>query len=234
MFLTSLIRDFFADLRRQKMRSFLTILGITWGTVAVVTLLAFGVGLADQMKTNARGIGNGVAILSGGETTLSFRGFPEGRQIRLVKGDVEILQREIPEIGRISPEYGRWTGVSRGVNASTPYITGVTPVYSEIRNVYPAAGGRFINELDVEGRRRVAMLGNEIKALLFGQEDAVGQEILIGETPFTVVGVMIEKTQNSSYNSRDQDRIFIPTTTYESIYGDRYISRILYQADLSL
>ncbi|HET7273767.1 MAG TPA: ABC transporter permease [Longimicrobiaceae bacterium] len=229
MRISTLIRDFFADLRRQKLRSALTILGITWGTVAVVTLLAFGVGLGAQMKKNARGIGNGVAILSGGETTVSFRGFPEGRQINLVADDVALLEREVSQIGRISPEYGRWEAVSRGINAATPWVTGIDPVYSEIRNVFPAAGGRFINQLDIQNRRRVAMLGNELKSLLFGDENAVGKEILIGSTPFVVVGVMKEKTQNSSYQSRDQDRVFIPATTYESVYGDRHIARIVYQ-----
>src|SRR3954468_6641433 len=103
----SIVPEFFADLRRQKLRSTLTILGITWGTVAVVTLLAFGVGLATQMKKNARGIGDQVVILSGGTTTKSFAGFPEGRRIHLVEEDVGLLRREIPDILRMSPEYGK-------------------------------------------------------------------------------------------------------------------------------
>src|SRR3712207_5741571 len=99
MRLLSLLAEFFSDLRRQKLRSALTILGITWGTVAVVTLLAFGVGLAAQMKKNARGIGDQVVILSGGTTTKTFAGFPEGRRVRLVEEDARILLREVPEIG---------------------------------------------------------------------------------------------------------------------------------------
>src|SRR5690606_23192435 len=102
---------FVSDLRRQKLRSALTILGITWGTVAVVVLRAFGVGLAAQMQRNARGIGERVVILSGGTTTISHAGFPEGRRIRLVEDDVHLLRSEVAGISLMSPEYGRWTPV---------------------------------------------------------------------------------------------------------------------------
>lgn len=225
----SLLREFAADLRRQKLRSVLTVLGITWGTVAVVVLLSFGAGLERQMKKNARGIGENVAIVGGGQTTKAFEGFPEGRWINLVEEDVSVLRQEIPAIARISPEYGRWDGVRRGKASATPWITGVYPEYGMMRNVHAAAGGRFLNAVDLDGRRRVAFLGDELKSLLFGEEDAIGQTVFIGETPFIVVGVMQPKTQNSSYQSRDQDRIFIPSTTYQAMFGAKTIERILYQ-----
>jgi len=121
------LRQFLDDLRVQRLRTTLTILGIAWGTVAVVTLLAFGVGLQDQMQTNAKGIGDGIVILFGGRTTRPFQGFPEGRSIRLREEDALLLQREIPGIAAISPEYGRWAApVRRGTASTTPYITGIT------------------------------------------------------------------------------------------------------------
>jgi putative ABC transport system permease protein len=98
-----------------------------------------------------------------------------------------------------------------------------------MRNIFPAAGGRWFDPLDMEKRRRVAFLGDKLAELLFGGEDAVGQVVFIGETPFTVIGVMQKKTQNSSYQSRDQDRIFLPSTTYTSIFGERKVARILFQ-----
>ncbi|HEY8483544.1 MAG TPA: ABC transporter permease [Longimicrobiales bacterium] len=223
------LRQFLDDLRVQRLRTTLTILGIAWGTVAVVTLLAFGVGLQDQMQTNAKGIGDGIVILFGGRTTRPFQGFPEGRSIRLREEDALLLQREIPGIAAISPEYGRWAApVRRGTASTTPYITGIYPVYGEMRNIIPEAGGRFINEPDLAQRRRVVVLGDELKRLLFGDEPAVGEQVLIGDVPFTVVGVMRHKTQNSSYNSRDQDRIFIPASTYRALFGDRYLNNIVY------
>jgi putative ABC transport system permease protein len=221
----------FADtLRHQRLRTALTVLGITWGTVAVVVLLAFGAGLEKQMRKNAKGIGEGIVILGGGTTTRSFGGFPEGRRIRLLPADVELLRREVPEIEVATPEYGRWgVPVRNGAAVASPYVTGVEPPYEDLRNVLPAAGGRFVNPLDVEGRRRVAVLGDELAKLLFGDADPVGKQVAVGGAPFTVVGVMQPKKQNSSYQQRDQDRIFIPASTYRALFGERYLGRILYR-----
>lgn len=227
----SVIREFLADLQRQKLRTTLTILGITWGTVAVVVLLAFGSGLAEQMKRNARGIGESVVILTPGVTTIAHQGFPEGRRMRLDESDVTALRSEVPGVLRVSPEYGDWRPVRRGRQIANPFVSGVYPEYAEMRNVFAAAGGRFFNEKDMEGRRRVAFIGDELGNLLFQGDDPIGGVVYLGATPFTVIGVMQPKTQNSSYQSRDQDRIFIPSTTYTSVFGDRYVSRIIYQPD---
>ncbi|HSH46088.1 MAG TPA: ABC transporter permease [Longimicrobiales bacterium] len=229
MRLGSVLRQLLDDIRRQRLRTILTVLGITWGTTAVVTLLAFGTGFERQMTINARGIGDGVVILSGGRTTVPFQGFAERRPIRLVEEDADLLDREVVGIERITPEYGTWGRyVSRGTRRTNVYLTGVEAEYGEVRNVFARAGGRFINNADVSNQRRVIVLGNEVKQLLFGDEEAVGQEVRVGRTPFTVVGVMVEKTQDSSYNARDEDRAFIPRTTYRTLEGSRNVGRLLY------
>jgi putative ABC transport system permease protein len=224
-----LLGEFVGDLRRQKLRSMLTILGIAWGTVAVVVLLAFGAGLEEQMMKNAAGIGENVVIVFPGRTSKSFQGFPEGRYTRFDESDAKLIRSEVDGIRWLSPEYERWTAVRRGDVASNSAVSGIVPEYSEIRNVFTVPGGRFINDLDVEGRRRVAVLGDMLKERLFGDADAIGEHVFVGETPFLVVGVMAKKTQNSSYSSRDQDRIFIPASTFQSVFGARHISRIVYR-----
>lgn len=219
------------DLRVQKLRSALTILGITWGTVAVVVLLSFGVGLEAAMKKNMHGVGDGIVLVFGGRTAKSYMGFPHGREIVLREEDVALLEREIPEIAEISPEYNeRETPVRRGDAGSSPNITGVYPIFGEMRNIIPERGGRFLNDLDMAERRRVAVLGDEIATLLFPEEgDPVGKEFFIGDVPFTVVGVMVKKTQNMSYNGRDKDRIFIPASTHRAVLGSTRISDIIYR-----
>lgn len=120
--------QFFEDLKQQRLRTALTILGITWGTVAVVVLLAFGTGLARQMRKNAAGLGDGLIIMSAGRTTKSYAGFSEGRRIRFVEEDAELLRREVPEIAMISPEYGAWDAKVRlGPQSANPYTTGIIP-----------------------------------------------------------------------------------------------------------
>jgi len=225
-----LIRQFLDDIRAQKLRTALTVLGITWGTVAVVVLLAFGVGLADQMQRNARGMGDGIVVVFGGRTTRAYAGYKEGRPIRLREEDAALIAREVSGIEAISPEYGgRGRPVRRGTAIVNPYITGVLPVYGELRNIIPEPGGRFLNDMDEQRRRRVVVLGDGVKKLLFGDEEAVGEQVFIGAVPFTVVGVMRPKTQNSSYSSRDADRVFIPASTYRALFGAPFLSNLIYR-----
>jgi putative ABC transport system permease protein len=224
------LREFLADLKAQRLRTALTVLGIAWGTVAVVVLLAFGVGLERQTRKRFHGLGDRIVILFGGRTTRTYGGFPEGRYIRIREDDGALLQREIPDIVALSPEYSnRRTPVRVGNRSANPNITGVYPVYGDMRNIIPDTGGRFINQRDLVERRRVAMLGDELATLLFGDQAPVGRQVLVGEVPFTVVGVMKPKTQNSSYNGRDKDRVFIPASTHTAIFGDRYVNDFVYR-----
>jgi putative ABC transport system permease protein len=193
-------------------------------------LLAFGVGLERQTRKRFHGLGDRIVILFGGRTTVTYQGFPEGRYIRLREADGELLLEEIPDILMLSPEYStRQTPVRRGKQTANPNITGVLPVYGEMRNIIADYGGRFLTDQDVAERRRVAMLGDELADLLFDGTDPVGEQVFIGETPFTVIGVMKPKTQNSSYNGRDKDRVFIPSSTFTAIFGDRYVNNFVYR-----
>jgi putative ABC transport system permease protein len=224
-------REFIADLRAQKLRTALTVLGIAWGTVAVVVLLAFGVGLERQTKKRFHGLGDRIVILWGGRTTRPYAGFGDGRPIRLRLDDVQTLAHEVAEIDEISPEFITQSArVRHGVKAATPAITGILPVYGVMRNIIPETGGRFINDRDVAERRRVAVMGDGLAALLFDHDAPVGQQVYLGDTPFTIVGVMRPKLQNSSYQQRDKDRIFIPATTHYALFGNRFLNNMVYRA----
>lgn len=223
------LAQFMQDLNRQRLRTVLTILGITWGTVAVVVLLAFGVGLEKQTRINMHGMGDGIVVVFPGRTTIPYAGFPDGRSIQFREEDAWLLKSEIREIDQISPEYITHQPIRYGENSTTPGITGIVPDYGDMRNIIPEAGGRFINQPDVRYRRRVAVLGDEVKKLLFGDEEAIGRQVVVGQTPFTVIGVMQRKTQNSSYNTRDSDRIFIPLSTHQAVFGSRYLSNLIYR-----
>lgn len=226
------LRELWEDVRAQKLRTTLTLLGIAWGTVAVVVLLAFGTGLERHVIKRFHGLGDRIVILFGGETTKPFAGFGDGRSIRLREADAHLLADQIPEITLISPEYGsRSAPVRNGRSVTNPNITGVWPSYTFLRNVIPDTGGRFINDDDLDQRRRVIVLGDRIRELLFENEsgDIVGRQVMVGNTPFTVIGVMRPKQQSSSYNSRDRDRVFIPASTQRAMFGQRFVSNIIYR-----
>ncbi len=227
------IRETLQYLKAYKARTAMTMFGLIWGTMTVILLLSFGVGVRKQMSKNMHGIGEGIAIVWPGRTSIPFEGYGRDRYIRLTGDDMELLRREIRQIERISPEFSKWGSAIRvDDKVNRPNITGIIPEYGVMRNIWPQPGGRFINNLDLENKRRVVFLGNRLRDFLFGENAAViGKYVYIDQTLFKVVGVMKEKTQNSSYNQRDRDRAFIPMTTFKSIFGHRYVSNFVYQID---
>jgi putative ABC transport system permease protein len=227
------LKEILRDLGQYKARTAMTMFGIIWGTMTVILLLAFGVGLGKQISKNMHGIGEGIAIVWPGRTSIPFEGYGRDRRIRLTDQDIEFLRSEVKDIKRISPEYSTWRWpirVREKVNRLN--LTGILPEFGVMRNIWPESGGRWLNDLDIEDKRRVVFIGNRLRDLLFGENaDVIGKYVHIGETPFLIVGVMRPKTQNSSYNSRDRDRAFIPYTTFKSIIGYRYVSNFVYQIE---
>jgi putative ABC transport system permease protein len=229
--LVNFISEFFADLRAQKMRTFLTMFGIIWGTVTIIVLISFGLGFKKQSMINMHGMGDCISVMFPNKTTKAYQGFGIGRKINLTEEAASIIQAKVRDIQSICPEYiGMRTPVRYGTNITSPGITGIYPIYEHMRNIIPAEGGRFIDTLDVAERKRVVVLGNEVKNYLFGEKDAVGEVVYVGQTPFTVIGVMRPKNQNSSYYMRDQDRIFIPAPTYTAMFVTPYITDLVYKA----
>ena len=224
------ISQFFRDIRSQKLRTFLTVFGIVWGTISVVLLLGFGVGLGRQMKKSFHGMGEGLIILWPGRTSMAYEGLNKGRRMSFREDDAFLLKREIAQIKHISPEYARGgVQLKSEKNTYSVYLRGVYPVYGEIRNTIPERGGRFLDPVDIEHKKRSIFLGSTVKEELFGDEPAVGRFITMNSVPFQVVGVLIGKTQNSSYGSRDEFAAFIPATTFAALFGYKYINNMVIQ-----
>jgi putative ABC transport system permease protein len=228
-YLVSLFREFQADLRAQKRRAILTTFGIVWGTAAVIIMMAVGTSVKRQNMVNMRGLGDAVVLLFPGSTTTPWQGFGVDRRIPLEVADVTLLRRRLPEVARISEEFARWDAVLRvGDKVRSPLVAGVNVEYGEIRNEIPEPGGRWFNDRDLAEQRRVVFLGGKVAAFLFGEgNDPVGEHVQLNGVPFCVVGVLRHKTQNSSYNYRDEDRAFIPSTTYTAMFGERYVNNIV-------
>jgi putative ABC transport system permease protein len=222
---------FARDLRTQKLRTFLALLGITWGTTAVVLLLAFGVGLKRYHSRRMHGLGDGIVIAWPMRTSLSFEGLPKGRFIRLRVEDVLKLATEIPELEAVSPEFSAWDQQiiyrDRDYQAN---VRGVYPCFTELRNIYPQAGGRFINSQDIERQHRVIFIGDHIKQELFGDAEAVGETVFIQGTGFTIIGVLRPKLQSSTYGYGDDRIAYIPASTMTSVFGYHYINNFIYRA----
>ena len=142
-------REIFLYLRQYKSRTAMTMFGIIWGTLTVILLLSFGVGVRKSMSKNMHGMGESIVIVWPGQTSIPFSGYGRNRAIRLTHEDIEYIRREIPDIVAISPEYHRWgMTVHLKDKIQRPNITGCIPEYGPMRNEWPQQGGRWLNELD--------------------------------------------------------------------------------------
>lgn len=226
------LTQMFRDMRSQKMRTFLTVFGILWGTASVILLLAFGHGIHASQQAAMRGLGDSIVIMWPGRTAKPFQGLPKNRQIRFREDDAVLLKNQVVHLGRLSPEYTKWDAKVRvGKTEKLSRVIGCWPEFGDARYVIPQLGSRFINQEDMNLKRRVIFLGNELKEDLFGEEDAIGRIVLVNGVPFTVVGVMRAKKQDSSYNGRDTQKAFIPSTTFRAMYGYEFVNNIIFQAD---
>jgi len=214
-------------LKTQRTRAFLTLAAITWGTIAVVLLLSFGEGLGNQMMNGLINAGNRIMVIYGGETGLVYEGLPKGRRVRLLEEDVNVLRQAIPAIDMISPQYRKNVTLTHKKFSITTECEGVNPLFEEMRRMYPTAGGRFLNDVDVVQQRRVLFLGAEITKEIFGNEDPIGKTVMVDGVPFTMVGIMQKKIQTSMNNGPDVRRAIIPYSTFRTTYGNKYVNSIV-------
>jgi putative ABC transport system permease protein len=223
------LRQMWRDMRGQKLRTFLTIFGIVWGTVAVTLLLAFGRGLQRQMTINTAGIGDQICIAWPGLTSIPFQGLGKGRKIRLSEDDVDAIRAQARGLNAISSEYSQTLKLNYGTKTVAVDVSGVSPEFGAMRNINPHPGGRFLNPNDVALERRVLFIGNKLADDVFGKTDPIGKTVLLGGSPFLIVGVMEKKIQQSSYSGRDNGKGFIPGSTFRALTGEKWVDNLIYQ-----
>jgi putative ABC transport system permease protein len=227
-------------LTANKMRSILTMLGIIIGVGAVIALLSVGIGFEKYITQQFESLGSNLLFVIPGQ--LEDGGPPgsarPGRQRiqPLTMGDAEALADPfvVPDVVAVAPEYGRSASVVRGKLEMGTSISGVTPEYQSVRNFNPVSG-EFITQEHVNGRSRVAVLGDTVAKELFEDyEFPVGQTIKLNDVPFKVIGILEEK---GGGGFGDEDNVvMIPISTAQtrlfnsgSVRGDLIISVIFVQ-----
>ena len=222
-------RNLLRDLVRQPLRTALTLSGVVWGTFSVILLVAFGESLGKAQVKRFHGMGNGIVLMFPSLTTLPYQGFQKGKPVRVTPEQAEVLTDKVAGIELLSPEFVQSRRIRYGRQEFMNTVRGINPSFERMRNTIPAKG-RFIDPLDITERRRVCFIGNVLATDLFAEEDPLGKRVLIEGVPFTVVGVMVKKEQNSNYNGqRDENCAFIPWPTYAALYGDKFVSNIIFR-----
>jgi len=228
--LKEIVREAVYGLSHHRLRAGLSALGISWGIVSVVTLLAYGNGFHSAIAVGMRNAFNeGVVVVWPGQTSLQAGGERSGRRVLLTQDDVSAID-ELPLVKSASPEFVERVPVVFGVKQATYAVRGVNAEYGPMRAERPAPNeGRFLTEEDIAQRRRVAFLGNEVKRKLFGPRPAVGETIRVAGLPFEVVGVMEDKVQMSSYYSPDTECVFVPYTALGQLADIKYLDTLVFQ-----
>lgn len=215
-------------LRTNKLRSALTILGVSVGVVTVIFMVSIIQGLNKAFADQIESLGSNTIFVS--KFAPSFGRPPGPEEIHrkdLTMEDAEAMRTEAPSIAGVSPVVRMLASTIRyqDKQTDTPILFGVTPYYEFVQSQYVATG-RFVNDVDMQDRSNIVILGVDVKQALFPYEDAVDKDVRINGNPYKVVGVM-EPLGNFFGQSRDNS-IFVPITTFDKYYPDRPFPEIVF------
>jgi putative ABC transport system permease protein len=218
--LGNMLREAWRAMAANKLRTFLTMLGLVIGVGAVVLMMAIGQGAQTLVKEAVASMGSNLFIvLSGGTTTGGARS-GSGSAPTLTLADAAAIE-ELPAVAAVAPTQFGSAQLVYGANNWSAQVMGVTPSYLDVREWRLVAGAPF-TETDVRAVTRVALVGQTVVRQLFGDEDPVGKTIRIRNSPYVVVGVLTAKGQ--SFDGRDQDdTVLVPlSTALRKLYGSPF------------
>jgi putative ABC transport system permease protein len=220
-------REIYEALRGNKLRTFLTAFGVFWGIFMLMVMLASGNGLWNGVSQGfSEEATNGVYIWSQ-RTSKPWRGMPTGRSVQFDTGDVEAIRAQVAEAGLICPrnQLGGFQGgnnVTRGTKAGAFSVMGDVPEFILVHPVI-VTSGRFLNKIDLDERRKVAVIGTHVREVLFDKnETPLDQSIRINGVTFRVIGEF-KPVRSGGDNNEQTQQIVVPFTAFQSAfhYGDR-------------
>ncbi len=217
-------QEIYSSLKSNKLRTFFTAFGVFWGIFMLIIMLGSGNGLRNAVFSGMGDFATNSAIMFTRQTTIPYKGFPRGRFWLFHTSDMEALRKNIPEIDELAPRLQPWGGnggnnVVYGIKTGAYNITGDYPAINKIDPVR-MLDGRFLNEIDLQNKRKVAVIGNRVKDELFKSgEKVLGEYIRINGIYYQVVGVFEPKNKNINFGGDKEKSIFIPFTTMQVSYN---------------
>ena len=193
----TLLRVATQSILKNKMRTLLTMLGIVIGVGAVIVMVAVGQGAQSQIERQIQGLGTNLVVVTPGSSAQGGVSQGAGTMNRLTVADAELLKSQGTLLAGVSPVVVTRTQVIGGAGNWRTGVNGVSTDYLAIRE-WPLADGTAFGEDDVRARRRVALLGATVASNLFPDGNAVGAQVQLGRSPFTVIGVLAARGQTAS------------------------------------
>ena len=209
MTLREILRQAVATFRAHKLRTFLTMFGLVWGIASVILLVGLGRGFIVDQKKHMESLGKDLVIVWGGRTSAQVGGRTAGREIHLNVDDARLIRDECYLVKNVSPELRRTIPEVSQFNSANRGVVGMWPSYQEFRSL-KVSEGRLLTDDDEREGRRVLVLGSKGYRQLYPGQPAIGATVLVKSVPYSVVGVLQEKKQNSNYSGPDNDYLFAP------------------------
>ena len=215
-------QEIFGTIKRNKLRTGLTILGIFWGIFMIIILLGGSNSFKNGVTKNFGNFLSNSGFFWGQKTTISYNGFQPGKYVNFNNSDTEFLLSRVKELKALAPRNNLWgVQINHGEKSGQYQVMGDYPEYSQIEK-QEMTQGRFINQKDIDESRKVAVIGENVRNVLFEKdEDPIGKFITVRKVNFLVVGVM--KPYRTNPNSQERNRIHVPFTTFQKAFhfGDR-------------
>jgi putative ABC transport system permease protein len=214
--------EVFSTLQKNVLRTTMTAWGVFWGTFMLVSMLGFGNGLEAGVNRNMLGFVANNVYAWGQQTSRAFGGLSPGRRVRLQTDDADAV-RQLPGVVAVAPniELGGWregTNVSYGDRTGNFGVRGEYPEFARVAVDRPYRG-RFVNEIDMDLRRKVAVIGEGVRRMLFGDDvDPIGHYINVRGIHFQVVGV-IASEQPGDEGDRNNSSLIVPFTTFQAAFN---------------
>ena len=216
------LQEMLVDVARHPLRSALTALSVAWGTFMLVVLLGLGDGLQNSVRWQFRDDATNSIWVYRGETSMAYMGHPVGRSIRFEEADIDRI-RPLPGVDKLTGRFyppGRQAILAVGDRSAAFGVRSVHPDHRYLENTLVVAG-RFLNDLDLDDKRKVIVIGREVATFLFrGLPDAqiLGRWITLATTPFRVVGVFEDVGGEG-----EMTQVYVPITTARTVFrgGDR-------------
>jgi putative ABC transport system permease protein len=218
-------QEIFHTLKKNKLRTFMTAFGVFWGIFMLIIMLGSGSGLENGVTEGMGNFATNSVFVWTQQTSKPYKGFPRGRRFWFRNDDIQALRDNIPEIEYLAPKIQGWSSGDGTNNTVRKDKTGAFSImgdYPEWNKIDPmdVFKGRFINDIDIREKRKVAVIGTRVEEVLFEpEEDPIGEYIRIQGVYFQVIGVFRPLNTNINFGGEKEQSIYLPLTTLQKTYN---------------
>ena len=205
-------QEIFSTMKKNVMRTILTMISVFWGIFMLVLLMGAGNGLAKGVMHNFSDAKNSI-WMGGGQTSKAYKGLNAGRRIELTNEDLKLIDEKYKNIDNLSARYGIWGNnvISYRNNYGDFQIQAIHPGH-QVTEAIELLQGRLLNKLDIKEYRKVAVIGKAVRDQLFKEEDPIGKYVLVKGIPFQVIGVF------GDIHEGETTRLYIPISLAQKTF----------------